>query len=137
MSLKRSCLLIGLVLFIEAGTAVFGQTLVGGKWNVCTDMDYDENFSCPSSVLRLEFYADGTFREFTEHVVNSVRYDFFTGKWSLSSGKLMLDTDDYKMVKFPPNTVSILWLNKNMFYIKGQEGPDGPTVYTYYQRIEE
>ena len=138
MQAGKAILIIYLYLFPGSTNSVFAQnTLVGGKWSNCTTMNFDENYNCKNSVVQFEFFSDGTYKQLTEHIVNSKKYPYFTGRWSLNGASLITDIDDYQTVKFPGNEFEIVWLNENTFYYQGTEGPNGPVVYTYYQRITE
>lgn len=67
-------------------------------------MEFSETYDCTNPYTTIEFYDNGTFKQFTEHIINSVKYKYYSGVWKLSSDNLVLDVDDSKYFQWKPVT---------------------------------
>lgn len=109
-------------------------SMIEGKWDVCTRMTLDSLEDCSSNVyLTYEFHSDGTYSDSREYTVYGKKYKYH-GVWSFNGTVLMIDAADENGITIPPHYYEIFWINDYLLYTKGTEGPDGPTVYTYYKK---
>lgn len=103
--------------------------LTEGRWKVCTDIAYFTDYKCKNPWTNYIFDSNNTFKEIQG---NQEWY----GKYQFDGRSLTLKRNDERNVNFGANTYPITWIHKNLFYTKGIEGPNGPTLYTYYEKIE-
>ena len=120
--------------FSQAQDTLSNYKIPGGTWQVCVSMTYSDTFQCTKGYTSYEFYTDGTYRENREAVYDGKHVSFVKGKWKLSGNSLDMDENDGKTYKAFPRTYAIVWLDADRFYATGTEGPDGPIVYTFFQR---
>jgi hypothetical protein len=107
--------------------------LADGKWTVCTETIFSVDYKCTNGWTNYTFDEKGSFVENQENRK-------WNGKYELNGASLSIKRNDETTgkcaVKYGKNIYTIIWLDKNRFYATGQEGPDGPTVYTYFERIK-
>lgn len=114
--------------FGQDSIAVDTLNLTIGKWTVCSDMKFSTDYKCTNGWTNYSFDENGNFVE------NQGSMKWY-GEYEFNGTTLSIKRNDEKYIKYGKNTYTIIWLDKNRFYAVGQEGPNGPTVYTYFERI--
>jgi hypothetical protein len=109
---------------------------LGGKWSACTSMVILDDKSCQNSYTSYVFNNNGTYRENREIVISGNKQPYVSGKWKIEGNIFTIDEDDKRNYKAEPFVNPMIWVNRNRFYIYGTEGPGGPIVYTYFDRVE-
>jgi hypothetical protein len=135
-TLISTFLIIFLSPFVQGQDTTSTFNLTGGKWTVCTDMKFSKDYQCDKGYTSYEFFKNETFKEDRQPIYMGKKMPYVPGKWTLVGNTLTIDEDDDKYHKAFPNVYNIIWLDSNRFYATGQEGPGGPTVYTYFQRTK-
>lgn len=135
MKSRIKILLFNLILVIlprlsvgQESATVDTLNLTFGKWTVCTEMKLSSDYKCTNGWTNYSFEENGNFVE------NQGAIKWY-GKYKLNGTNLTLKRNDEKNVMYGENTYTIIWLDKNKFYSIGQEGPNGPKVYTCFERI--
>jgi hypothetical protein len=109
---------------------------LAGKWTACISMELLDNKPCKSPYTTYQFDINGTYRQNREAINEGKKQSYVHGKWKLEGNAFTIDENDTKNGKSEPFVSPMVWVNKNRFYIYGTEGPGGPVVYTYFDRIE-
>jgi hypothetical protein len=127
--IKKLTLIIAFFSFVS----YYGQTKsidtidLKGNWTFCTLSKLDTSYFCKKGWSTFEFKDNGRFRE-TQGRSN------WTGTYSLT-GNIFTHKRNPKYGCTAGSIIeNIIWINANRFYSQGQEGPGGPTVYTFWQR---
>ena len=128
-------LVFGFTVALTMGQAISKNKneLIIGKWTECQEMKLDSLYNCNKKNIIYTFKNNNTYAEdqdFTGQKFN------VHGKWILTDTQLTLDPDDTKSTISYPYINPVIWINNDLFYLTGQEGEGGPTVYTYFQRIK-
>ena len=135
-TLISTILIVFLSFFAQGQDTILIYNLTGGKWTVCADMKFFKEYQCDKGYRSYKFFKHGTFKENKQTIYMVKKKRYVKGKWTLEGNTLTIDEDDDKYHKVFPNVYNIIWLDSNRFYTTGQEGPGGPTVYTYFQRTK-
>lgn len=130
-----------MVLFIFTAFIVKGQeshnltdtlNLTIGKWTVCTTNIFFPDYKCNNGWTNYIFYDDGTFLE-TQSEIKA------NGIYKINGNSLFIKRNDISdkgsKTTYQGSTYQIVWLDKNRFYNKSKDGPEG-IVYTYFERIK-
>lgn len=120
--------------FAQGQNTTSTHKLTGGKWTVCTDVEFYKDYQCEKGYTSYEFFKNGKFKEDSQPIYMGKKLPYVSGKWTFSDNILTVDPDDGKYYKSFPIVFTIIWLDSNRFYAKGQDGTS--TVYTYFQRTK-
>lgn len=115
------------------GQTKFDTTNLVGLWTYCTTSKLDTSFNCKHGWAKFKFTSKGTFTEMQG--INDRQK--WSGKYSLVGATFTHRRSGKKNMTFGQIIEQIIWINKNKFYSSGTEGPGGPTIYTYWQRINK
>ena len=128
------------VIFCLFYSTLFGQSIkpnetIVGKWSICHSSKFNKNNKC-DSILKYEFFENGTYIENRNTTCNYQQYIGINGKWIMKKNIMTLIEDEYcETLKKRQVTRKIKWINNDNFYVVGREGKNGPKVYTYFMRI--
>ena len=128
------------VVFIFIAFKVRGQdstyadtfNLTNGKWTVCTSVKFSADYKCTNGWTNYNFYGDGTFLEIQKDIKANGTYKFKGVSLFIKRNDI---SDKESQTTYQGATFDIVWLDKNRFYIKSNDGPEG-IVYTYFERIK-
>jgi len=133
--------LISCLLFLIQSKS-FSQTNISvdtlnfeGKWAVCTEVKFSQDFKCDKGYITYELFPNGTFKDPRPSFDGDGDHEFSLGTWSLKDDKFIIDYYDTENSMTPPMVYKIKFLTKDKFYSIGQEGEGGVTVYTFFQKI--
>ena len=107
-----------------------------GNWTVCTSLSFSKTYNCEKGYVTYEFFENGTFKDPRPSLDGGGQHLYSMGKWNLINNILTIDYDDTEYSQSPSISYEIIMLTNTKFYTVGQEGENGPTVYTYFQKIE-
>ena len=106
--------------------------LTNGKWTVCTEVKFSADYKCTNGWTNYNFEENGAFTETQEERK-------WHGTYKFSGNTLTITRNDVTskglVAKYGENIYTIIWLDKNRFYHKSNDGPEG-IVYTYFERIK-
>ncbi len=137
--MKAYKLIVIFILFVTLLSAQNRDSLakqLNGKWTACTSLELLDNKPCGNPYTTYIFDQNGTYRENREMINNGKKQSYVHGKWKVEGNIFTIDEDDAKNYKAEPFVNPMIWVSKNRFYIYGTEGPHGPMVYTYFDRVE-
>ncbi|MES1197698.1 MAG: hypothetical protein ABUL41_00285 [Chitinophagaceae bacterium] len=108
-----------------------------GKWAVCYSIEFSKNYSCEVPFTTYELSQDG-FYIGGEAICMDKKYPI-TGTWKFENGNLTIKANNNDCIKIPLQVYySIIFINKDLFYMKGVskiENPDQPYYY-YFKRLK-
>ena len=110
-------------------------TLLIGKWNVCEDSKFNQNFQCKKGKQVYEFFSIDSCKVSDNHKIKGEGKQYLS-KWRLIGKTLVIDVPRPNAHSMPlvETYKNITWFDKNLFYSKMCCDPDNHFVYYYFQR---
>lgn len=133
---KTKYILLKLSIFftcVSFGQTTFTRSDIVGKWV----FGYRDTIKTKVHCLNFweyKFYKDGTYKENRRPYLTVNTFGrHIKGTWQYLDGKLILDENDYKVTNQPPVTIEIVVINRNLFWVIGEESV-GEKVYMFYKK---
>jgi hypothetical protein len=102
-----------------------------GRWYVCSDVKFSEDYKCDQSFTKYQFNEDGTFLEIQPQGNHSGIYKLKGDKLSLKRNTIRTEST---REKYGYNKYKIIWIDKDKFYSVSKNKHEG-VIYTYFERV--